>query len=287
LSEKVPHENPLVPNKKLRQIYTTMAQARLLNKHIAKLQRKTKAYCRLTSTIGEEACRVATAIELQQGDLVSDAHMSATMDLIFGASLTPLLRNITAVISGSQARERISTTPSIVSRQLPLIGGAEHRLNMAMGAALTLKTQQQSNIVMAYAYQSEVPQRAWKKVLAFAAQLNLPIIFVLLPEAGSKGEATNICRDARVARLPGIPTDASDAVALYRVAQESIGRSRGGDGPVLIECVSSSAIGKRRSKMCDPILHMKSFLTGRKVCTKDWANHVSDAFGKKLAATKY
>jgi hypothetical protein len=32
---------------------------------------------------------------------------------------------------------------------------------------------------------------------------------------------------------------------------------------------------------------MKSFLTGRKVCTKDWANHVSDAFGKKLAATKY
>lgn len=286
LSETAPHENPLVPNKKLRQIYTAMAQAQLLDEHITRLQQKAKTR-RIASTFGEEACRVATAIDLKPGDLVSDAHLSATMDLIFGASLTPLLRNIAAVISGSQTKDRISTNAVIVSRQLPWIDGAESRLNMAMGAALALKTQKQNNIVMAYAYLAELPKRVWKQVLTLAAQLNLPIIFVLLPQADGKGEATNICKDARSAGLPGIPVDANDAVALYRVAQESMGRSRGGDGPVLIECISCRATGQRKNKMSDPILHMKDFLTGRKVCTEDWANHASKAFLKRLTTAKH
>lgn len=260
-----------------------MVQARLLDEHVAKLQRKTKAR-RLASTLGEEACRVATAIELKQGDFVSDALMSATMDLLFGAPLAPLLRNIAAVVSGSQTRDRISTNANIVSRQLSWIADAEHRLNMAMGAALALKAQKQNNIVMAYAYQAELPKRVWKHALSLAAQLDLPIIFVLLPTADGIGEATSICKDARMAGLPRIPVDANDAVALYRVAQESMGRSRGGDGPVLIECISFRTTGQRKDKTSDPILHMKNFLTGRNVCTQDWANHVCDPFRKKLIA---
>jgi TPP-dependent pyruvate/acetoin dehydrogenase alpha subunit len=287
LSETAPHENPLVPNKKLRQIYTAMAQARLLEEHIARLQRKTKPRLHLASTFGQEACRVATATELKQGDLLSDAHISATMDLLFGAPLTPLLRNITAVISGAQTRDRLSTNPAIASRQLPWIEGAEHRLNMAMGAALALKTQKQNNIVLAYACQEELPKRAWKQVLTLSAHLNLPIIFVLLPQADGKGEATTICKDARTAGLPGIPVDANDAVALYRVSQESLGRSRGGDGPVLIECISCEAVGQRKNRMNDPILHMKNFLTGRNICTEDWASHTGEAFLKRLHAANH
>lgn len=83
--------------------------------------------------------------------------------------------------------------------------------------------------------------------------------------------------------MPGIPVDITDAVALYRVAQESIGRTRGGDGPVLIECISLRSAGQRKNQIDDPILHMQNFMTGRKVCTRDWANHVGDVFLKKLA----
>lgn len=263
-----------------------MAQARSLNEHIAKAQRKTKRQ-RLATAFGEEACRMATAIELKQGDLVSDVRMCATMDLLFGATLTPLLRHIAAVISGSQAENTISTETAIVTRQLPSIENAEDHLHMALGAALTLKTQKQNNIVMAYAYHAELPKRSWKQILALAAQLNLPIIVVLLPEAEGKGEATNICAKARSFGIPGIPVDANDAVALYRVAQEAIGRSRGGDGPVLIECISSRRAKQRNDDVNDPILHMKRFLTGRKVCSEEWANHAGDAFRKKLAAAKH
>ena len=264
-----------------------MARARLLDEHIVKLQRKIKVRRRLASSHGEEACRVATAIELKQGDIVSDAQMGATMDLLFGATLTPLLRHIAAVISGVQTENIISSEAAIATRQLPWIDCAEDRLNMALGAALALKTQKQNNIVVAYTHHAELPKRFWKQVLAHAAKLNLPIILVVLPDAGGKGEPTNICKEARTAGLPGIPVDANDAVALYRVAQESIGRSRGGDGPGLIECISCQPTRQRNNEINDPILHMKKFLTGRNICSEDWADHASDAFRKKLTATKH
>lgn len=226
---------------------------------------------------------MATAIELRQGDLVSDTHICTTMDLLLGATLSSLLRGVAAMISGSQKSDVLSNNAGIATHRLPWIEGAEARLNIALGAALALKTQNQTNVVMAYAYQTELPKRTWKQIFDLAAKLDLPIIFVVLPEAGSKGEATNICTRARSSGIPGIPVDANDAVALYRVAQESLGRSRGGDGPVLIECISCPTTGQRRNEISDPILHMKKFLTGRKISTEDWANHAGDAFRKKLA----
>jgi TPP-dependent pyruvate/acetoin dehydrogenase alpha subunit len=206
------------------------------------------------------------------------------MDLLFGTPLKPFLRRIAAAISGPQTEIAKSRDAVAALRQLPWMDATEDRLQMALGAALALKTQKQGDIVMAYAYHSQLPKRAWNKILALAAQLNLPIIFVLLPEADGKGDVTNICAQARAAGVPGIPVDATDAVALYRVSQESMGRSRGGDGPVLIECIFSGTGGQRAPENSDPILHLKRFLTGRKVCTEAWANHVSDAFRKRLAA---
>jgi TPP-dependent pyruvate/acetoin dehydrogenase alpha subunit len=273
-----------VPNKKLRQIYTAMVEARLLDEHVTKLQRKSKAKQRLYSTFGQEACRIATAIELNSGDLVSDVQVSAMMDLLFGAALTPMLRHIDAVISGKQARTTMLTEEAIVRRQLPWIDDAGDRLQIALGAALAFKTLKQSNLVITYVHNSDLPKRSWKEVLTLAAKLNLPIIFVVLPETGSKGSRpTNLCAKARSAGIPGILVDANDAVALYRVAQESIGRARGGDGAVLIECIPYRPQGQRNNEIDDPIVYMKNFMTARKVCTDEWADRAGDVFRKKLA----
>ena len=66
------HENPLVNNKKLRQMYVAMVGARVLDEYVAASKGKRKKAVQLDSTRGEEACRVSTAIELIEGDLVSD-----------------------------------------------------------------------------------------------------------------------------------------------------------------------------------------------------------------------
>ena len=92
---------------------------------------------------------------------------------------------------------------------------------------------------------------------------------------------------AKTARwgVPGIPVDAGDAVALYRAAQESLGRTRGGDGPVLLECVEFRVKGKSGSLPVDPLIQMKKFLLGRKVCTAAWLKGAGDGLRQRIKAT--
>jgi len=74
-----------------------------------------------------------------------------------------------------------------------------------------------------------------------------------------------------------------DAVALYRVAQESLGRTRGGDGPVLIECVAYGVEGSGGGAPGDPLVQMKEFLLGRRVCTKAWLERAGERLRRRIA----
>jgi acetoin:2,6-dichlorophenolindophenol oxidoreductase subunit alpha len=71
---------------------------------------------------------------------------------------------------------------------------------------------------------------------------------------------------------------------LYRVAQESIGRTRGGDGPVLIECVEYRTEG--RNALADPLVQMKDFLLGRGVCTEAWLKGAGGRLHRRIAAIR-
>ena len=269
-----PQENPLVPNKKLRQIYSAMIEARMLDEYVAKSQRK--AGIRLSSTRGQEACRVSTAIELVEGDLVSDSQAGVVMDLILGAKSSTVLKHLSDLTS------RKKTVEPVVARQLPWIQNLDDRLRLALGAALTFKSLKRPNLVVAYVCRREAKGGSWRKLLKLTAQLELPIVFVILPDETLRKKADPIGRISAKTRscgLPGIPVDASDAVALYRVTQESIGRVRSGGGAVVIECVSYPVLGK----MPDPVEQMRSFLLSKKACTSAWMEHAGDSFRESVS----
>jgi acetoin:2,6-dichlorophenolindophenol oxidoreductase subunit alpha len=279
------YENPLVPNAKLRQMYVAMAEARALDEHIAGLQKKKKGNARrkLDSIRGQEACRVSTAIDLGPGDLVSDSQVGVAMDLLAGAKVGSLLKRIAALHSGKKVTG--AKAAGSYGRLLPWIDDAGERLRMAMGAALSSKTLGRPNVVVAYVRHGEVAKGVWRRMLGLASKLELPVIFVVLPAA--KGEKRNGVTNlsARTARwgVPGIPVDAGDAVALYRVAQESMGRTRGGDGPVLIECMEYRMEGTGESGSGDPLVQMEEFLLSRKVCTKTWLKNAGAGLRRQMA----
>jgi TPP-dependent pyruvate/acetoin dehydrogenase alpha subunit len=274
-------ENPLVPNEKLRQMYRAMAEARVLDEHITKLQKRVKGRRRLDSIRGQEACRVSTAIDLGPGDLVSDSQVGVVMDLLAGEKVSSLLTRVAGLHSGK--KEKRTKAVGVYGR-LPWIDDAEERLKMAMGAALSFKTLGRANVVVAYVRGDEIAKSAWRKLLEFASRLELPIIFVILPAGKTRNGVMNL--SAKTARwgVPGIPMDAGDAVALYRAAQESLGRTRGGDGPVLLECVEFRVKGKSGSLPVDPLVQMKKFLLGRKVCTEAWLKGAGDRLRRRMAA---
>jgi TPP-dependent pyruvate/acetoin dehydrogenase alpha subunit len=268
-------------------MYVAMAEARVLDEHIARLQgraKRLKGRRRLESTRGEEACRVSTAIDLGPGDLVSDSQASVVMDLLAGEKVGSLLKRVVEFHSEKKAAGPMRYGKS--RRVLPWIDDAEERLRMALGAALAFKTLGQANVVVAYVRHGEIAKGTWREVLEQASKLELPVIFVVLPVA--KGERRNgvagLSERTRQWGVPGIAVDAVDAVALYRVAQESLGRTRGGDGPVLIECVEFSAEGQGGKTPVDPLVPMKDFLLGRKVCTEAWLKSAGDRVRRQIAA---
>jgi TPP-dependent pyruvate/acetoin dehydrogenase alpha subunit len=287
LSEAGLYENPLVPNKKLRRIYGAMAEARALDEHIAKMQKGVKPRRRIESTHGQEACRVSTAIDLQPGDLVSDSQAGVMMDLLSGAKVDSLLKRVTDFNSG-KIDEAAVYRDGASGRQLPWVDDAVDRLKMAMGAALSFKTLKRENVVVAYVRSGELAKWQWRQVLELVSKLDLPMIVVVLPvkTEKKKGSKTSLSSKARSWGLPGIPVDASDAVALYRVAQESLGRTRMGGGPVLIECVAYKTEGAKDDSLDDPLLQMKDFLLGRKVCTEAWLQNTGDSLRRRLSPAK-
>jgi TPP-dependent pyruvate/acetoin dehydrogenase alpha subunit len=290
LSEAGSYENPLVPNKKLLQMYGVMADARALDEHIQGLQKGVKGRRRLDSTRGQEACRVSTALELLPGDLVSDSQAGVVMDLISGAQskaqIDSLLGRVAEFHEGKIDGAKLAREDAL-ARVLPWVEDAGDRLRMAMGAALSFKTLKRGSLVVAYVAHDEVDKKEWRQVLETASKLELPMIFVVLPGKGKdQGGVRQLSAKARGWGMPGMPVDAHDAVALYRVTQESLGRIRGGGGPVLVECKGYRVKGSQENSTDDPLAQMKTFLLGRKVCTEAWLKNAGERLRTRISSSK-
>lgn len=90
-----------------------------------------------------------------------------------------------------------------------------------------------------------------------AARERLPIFYVL------EGDAALAKAGADV---PVIRIDSCDAVAVYRVAHESIARARDGGGPTIMECAAWVADGELQ----DPLRKLERYLAGKKLFRQDW-----------------
>jgi len=275
-SPKESNENPLISNAKFRQIYTAIVEARLFDEHLAKLQRRAKSSRRMASIAGEEACRASVLIELRAGDFISDDAIHPVTELILGAEASPLLqRTLTYLRTG----KRKALPAGDTAQQLSPVDDADERLRLALGAALTQKTAKKGNIVLAFVHPHRLKGSEWKKILVLAQRLELPILFVVLP--GSKKHSDKrVCDRARAAGVPGIPVDAADAVALFRIVQESMGRTRNADGPVLVECMAYKLPGQPAVE--DPLRHLKKFLLEKKIYDRAGLDAVAMAFRKRL-----
>ena len=275
------HENPLVPNKKLRQMYMAMLGARALDERFGGLKAGGKSRSKLRSIRGEEACRIGTAIDLASADLISDPQAGIVMDLPAGADTDSLLRGMKKKSAG---RKHVAEEGG---KQLPWVKDASERLRLAMGVALSFKILKHANAVLAYIHQGEVGNGQWRRILRTASKLDLPIFFIVLPAITAKkkkNQPSHLSARARTSEVPGILVDANDVVAVYRVTQEALGRIRGGGGPVLLECEAYKLEGGPILAPLDPVLQMKNLLLSRKLATKAWLDASEDRIKRRVAA---
>jgi pyruvate dehydrogenase E1 component alpha subunit len=234
-------ENPLLPHRKLRELHALMVRCRSLEQ-----RQSSRASVR-------EALLAATLIHLLPGDL----------------------------LSGSVGDRVIEKLAPEGKRQQPagtLLGEVSPptRLLACAAAARGLQAAGTDGVVLAFAGAGG-PELGWMEALEWAYSSELPLILACsdatngAASSSRKGaesaiDFSSMSRFARRHHLPVLTVDGEDAVAVYRVMQESVLRARQGGGPSALWAVMTPAravAGMPRSRQ--PIARLRSYLSARQI----------------------
>ncbi|HUZ03709.1 MAG TPA: thiamine pyrophosphate-dependent enzyme [Acidobacteriaceae bacterium] len=298
---------PLISHDKLKLLYSTMLQCRLLEEKAQGLRKTARFKGRYYTAAGQEAAFVGAAIDLRPEDAVAPSHLDFIPNFIKGVPLNVLFSQINGRATGpgrfSAQAVYSSTAPTTLAAQL----------NIGNGIALANKMRKNDNLVVAFfaadaASLDAASLDSLQEALSFAGAQDLPIVFVcqnnLAVSQNNLGVSQNnlgatsrqlqsptkqlpsptkieeINRMAQACGFPGIPVDGQDVVAMYRVAYESMQRARNGGGPTLIEAMTAGNAMPGSDN--DPITAMERYLTQRNLFEPAWKQQIKKSFGKEL-----
>jgi len=235
-------ENPLLPHRKLRELHALMLRCRTL-------ERKQK------SDAAREALLAATLMQLLPGDLVSASEGDAAVGQLAPAAKKPGVGSV--------------------------VGGAaiDARLSLSAAAARGLQAAGSEGLVLAFA-RAAGPEPGWIAALEWAQAAQLPLILACADATnGARTRSVkrqepgldfvSMSRLAKRLKLPVLTVDGEDAVAVYRVMQESVLRARQGGGPAVLWAVMTPTRSiTAMPASSQPIARLRSYLSARKISLK-------------------
>lgn len=219
-------ENPLLPNRKLQQLYAAMLRARAL----------------AARPIGLEAIFATLAEQLEPGDVViTSAQPSPLTELLQPSKRKPQARVMNSPISPLAFAAGVAA----VTR---LAGG--DRLVTAL--LDTRKPETEWAALLDYAQRDRLPLVLICPEISSArsAKANTPLTWQALSRVVKK------------LAFPVLTVDGADAVAMYRAMQESVLRARHGDGPALLWCLMPPP---GRSKELSPVQRLERYMEARSI----------------------
>ena len=223
-------ENPLLPHRKLKELHALILHCRALDRGIKSKAKSVKDKNSQTKLPAREALLAASTIHLEPGDLIF-----AEPDDSVAASLAPAPKRV--------ARKPAKKAAQTVEFNLPHLAAAA-----AAAAAHSFKPSPKSrdkNLVLAYTHEDALEPN-WQATLRFAHANHLPLLFVCAgvhphPRSRATGKTDrnaftwdSVNSFCKRLRLPVMPVDGEDAVALFRVFQESFLHARAGAAPAVI-----------------------------------------------------
>ena len=276
LQEHRPHPtngNGAAPSNQevLRRLYMLMMKCRKLSERAQCLAAGRDPAADYDIAIGHEAIVVAATLELGPQDTVAASRRNFAAQVVNGGPMGTLLSQPPHE-NGTQAGGSASLDP----------------FNLGTGLALAHRLEKKRNVVVALCSSGTAASPdCWHEALKFAGIHKLPIIYVL--NSGSAFELgpekrtpalEELSLMARDCGFPAIIVDGKDAVAVWRVAQESIHRARNGAGPTLIECDTES------SSVSDPLAHLEHYMSKRGLWDDEWRRDAANRLDAEIAAAE-
>jgi TPP-dependent pyruvate/acetoin dehydrogenase alpha subunit len=295
---------PLISDDKLKQLYSTMLECRMLEERARVLFKQSKFTGNYYAAVGQEATAVGTAVDLRPEDCVGPSHRDFILNYIKGAPLSAMFSQLyakaTSPDKGRSSPAHCGYAPLNVITPASTIAA---QLNIATGVALANKMKKNDLVALALSGDGSTSLGFWHEALNFAGVHNLPIVYIVQNNLWAESvtvklqtKVEDISIKAQGYGFPGITVDGNDVVAVYRVAQEAIARARQGGGPTLIECKTYRWYGhseidpaKYRDpeeveywKAKDPIANMERYLGEKGLFPEGWKQELQDSFNKRL-----
>jgi len=117
------------------------------------------------------------------------------------------------------------------------------------------------------------------RALAIGAKLPVLLVEIERPREIRRGSRAPLRKPAAL-EYPSIPVDPLDAIAVYRIAHESIARAREGGGPTHIVGTQWQPVmnGRGRTAHLEPldaIRHLEDWLMARGLPVAEWRQEIS------------
>lgn len=302
-SKKQPQELPesgetkaLINADTYKRLYAGMLKCRMVGERACALLGRQKAANSCKRAIGQEATAVGTAVVLRPEDGIAPTDRSFVAQIVAGAPVKTIFKQLlSAGANVNSAPRRRANAP------LPYVTPAattQTQVAVATGLALAHKNNNKSEVVLAISGEEWSESDELRATLEFAARNRLPIIYVVNSDETADDFQSRNERLETMVRTCGvtvITVDGSDAVAVYRVASESISRARKGVGPTLIDCrfLSSPVAGNSRrtsprQKHVDPLVHMENYMRKRDAWSDSWKQALVKQFTREVeSAVKF
>jgi TPP-dependent pyruvate/acetoin dehydrogenase alpha subunit len=199
---------------------------------------------------GQEPVAVGVCAHLRPEDTVVGTHRPHHFAIAKGVPLDRMAAEIFGKVTGlgrGKGGHMHLFDPAHNFACSGIIGAS---LPPACGAALAAKKMGQDLVAVAFFGEGAANQGSFHESLNLAGLWKLPVIFVCednkwaisVEKSVSTAIASNADRAAAYG-MPGVRVEHNDALEVFEVAGEAVGRARRGDGPSLIEVKTDRYLG--------------------------------------------
>jgi len=266
----------LISNEKLLEIYSTMLKCRMLEERIHELSQRGKSAAKTTRTSVHAAAIAGSSIDLVPGDTLAASQGALAPCFVKGLSLAAIFAIVQP--NGSAPRPKYSA-----ANVIPPSFSSSKQIARALAAAAACKAKKNKKVVVVFLNDASGTSGELEDAMKIAGKKKLPVLFVCETKSHDDGRLMR----AKEYGVPAVAAEDDDAVAIYRVATESLAHARRGNGPTLIECrpwpFNDRRQGKRAPAM-HPIRKMETYLAGKGLFNKKLKSRFTAEFKRELDA---
>jgi 2-oxoisovalerate dehydrogenase E1 component alpha subunit len=283
------HEYPTPGDAELLAAYERLVVGRRVNDQNSALVRQGRMAV-YPSSHGQEACQVAAAMCLREGDWLFPTYRDAVAVMTRGVDPVEVM----TIFRGDWHGGYDPNEHNVGIQCTPLTTQLLH----AVGVAHAAKLRGEDTVVMAMCGDGATSEGDFHEALNFAAVFHLPVIFfvqnnkyAISVPLSHQSVAPSLAHKAVGYGMAGERVDGNDLVALLAVMDRAVKLAREGSGPLLIEAHTyrmqahtnaddatryrpDSEVAEWLAK--DPLARMKSYLSDKGLLDDEASNRIAE-----------